>query len=74
MRIPPNYGPKYTEQFAALYPDLSTHYKTELVPFLLAGVGDNQTLKQNDMLHPDAKAQPLILENVWLILKPLLNK
>jgi acyl-CoA thioesterase-1 len=73
MRIPPNYGPQYTEQFAGIYPALSKQYKTALVDFLLANVGDNQTLKQNDMLHPTAAAQPQILANVWPILKPLLQ-
>jgi acyl-CoA thioesterase-1 len=73
MRIPPNYGPQYTEQFAAIYPALSQEYKTALVDFLLASVGDNQTLKQNDMLHPTAAAQPQILANVWPTLQPLLK-
>ncbi len=73
MRIPPNYGPQYTQQFAAIYPALSNQYKTGLVDFLLAGVGDNQALKQNDQLHPTASAQPKILDNVWPTLKPFLK-
>lgn len=74
MRIPPNYGPKYTEQFTAVYPALSKKYNTALVDFFLDGVGDNEALKQNDRLHPTASAQPKILENVWPTLKPLLKQ
>lgn len=73
MRIPPNYGAKYTEQFAAIYPDLSKQYQISLVDFLLKDVGDQQTLKQNDMLHPTADAQPQILVNVWSAIEPLLK-
>ena len=74
MYIPPNYGPLYTTQFHAIYGDLAARYQIPLVDFLLQGVGDNQALKQKDMLHPDAAAQPQILENVWPKLQTLLKK
>lgn len=74
MKIPPNYGIQYTKKFHETYQDLSKQYQTHLVPFLLEGVGGNPALMQADGLHPNATAQPTILETVWLALSPLLNK
>jgi len=73
MRIPPNYGPRYTEAFAAAYPGLSRQFKLPLVPFLLDGVGGDRALTQEDGLHPTAAAQPRLLDNLWPALKPLLG-
>ena len=72
MRIPPNYGKKYTQAFAALYPDLAEQHDLILVPFMLHGVAGKPAFIQDDRLHPNAKAQPLILDNIWPYLKPLL--
>lgn len=74
MKIPPNYGIQYTKKFHETYQNLSEQYQTHLVPFLLEGVGGNPALMQEDGLHPNATAQPTILETVWLALSPLLNK
>jgi acyl-CoA thioesterase I len=73
MKIPPNYGMQYTQQFHATYQNLSQQYQTQLVPFLLEGVGGNPALMQQDGLHPNATAQPKILDNVWVTLSPLLQ-
>ena len=73
MRIPPNYGKKYTQAFAALYPQLSEQYQLAQIPFMLEGVAGNPKLIQSDGLHPNAEAQALILENIWKGLSPLLN-
>ncbi|PIP78901.1 MAG: arylesterase [Gammaproteobacteria bacterium CG22_combo_CG10-13_8_21_14_all_40_8] len=73
IHLPPNYGEIYEKDFYKNYVDLSQKYHTPLVPFLLEKVGDNPELMQQDGLHPKAKAQPLILENVLLYLKPLLK-
>ncbi len=73
MKIPPNYGIQYTQQFHATYQNLSQQYQTQLVPFLLEGVGGNPALMQQDGLHPNATAQPKILDNVWVTLSPLLQ-
>jgi acyl-CoA thioesterase I len=73
MKIPPNYGMQYTQQFHATYQNLSQQYQTQLVPFLLEGVGGNPALMQEDGLHPNATAQPKILDNVWVTLSPLLQ-
>jgi len=73
IRIPPNYGPRYTKKFQALYGELAERYRLSLIPFLLDGVADNNSLMQADGIHPRAEAQPRILNNVWPVLEPLLN-
>jgi len=73
MQLPPNYGPYYTNRFKAIYEELATSRDLALVPFLLENVGGINELIQDDGLHPNAKAQPLILENVWAKLEPLLK-
>lgn len=72
MRIPPNYGERYTTAFAKVYDDLAVDKKVPLVPFLLEGVGGVDNLMQDDGVHPAVAAQPQLLENVWPTLKPLL--
>jgi len=73
IRIPPNYGPRYTEDFARVYPELAQHYRLPLVPFLLEKVALDPALMQQDGLHPNAAGEPLILDTLWPYLKPLLN-
>jgi acyl-CoA thioesterase-1 len=72
MRIPPNYGPRYTQKFQGIYEELASRYELPLIPFLLEGVAGNPALTQSDGIHPRAEAQPRILENVWGVLEPLL--
>jgi acyl-CoA thioesterase-1 len=74
IRIPPNYGPRYGDEFARLFPDLAHQYQLPLVPFLLEGVALDPELMQEDGLHPNARGQPRLLDNVWPYLKPLLKK
>jgi acyl-CoA thioesterase-1 len=74
MRLPPNYGPTYTHRFRDLYSNLARRYQVSLIPFLLDGVAAHRELMQEDGLHPTAKAQPLVLENVWRYLLPLLRE
>ncbi len=74
MRMPPNYGPGFTEQFQASYTDLAREKKLPLVPFLLNGIALSPDLMQADGIHPNALGQPKLLENVWPALQPLLNK
>lgn len=76
MQIPPNYGPQYTADFAKVFTDISHSHKTALLPFLLKGVADapdSQRWFQADRIHPNAQAQPQMLDNVWPQLKPLLR-
>ena len=74
MRIPPNYGPAYTNAFHELYGELAARHKVPLVPFFLARVALEDALMQDDGIHPNAKGQPLLLETLWPMLKPLLKK
>lgn len=74
MFIPPNYGPKYTNGFKAVFLDLSEKYKTPFIPFFLDGISGHSDLVLEDGLHPNVNAQRKILENVWPTLKPLLKK
>lgn len=74
MLLPPNYGGPYTQAFASTYKDLAQRYKLSLVPFLLANVAEHRDMVQADGLHPLAKAEPQVLDNVWSSLKPLLHR
>ena len=73
MRMPPNYGRTYTEQFFNMYNKLSVKYKAPLVPFMLEGVAEQPKLFQADRLHPNADAHPIILANIWPKFKPLVK-
>jgi acyl-CoA thioesterase I len=74
MRMPPNYGQQYTDQFARVFSDLARDKKLPLVPFLLTDIALSPGLLQGDDIHPNAAGQPVLLENVWPLLKPLLHK
>jgi acyl-CoA thioesterase-1 len=74
MRIPPNYGPRYTQEFHASFQWLAQQYRIPLLDFLLDGVAGRRELVQDDGLHPTAAAQPRILDNVWGALQPLLGR
>lgn len=74
MRIPPNYGLKYTEAFSESYQQLSKQHKVPLVPFMLENVAAQTELIQQDGLHPNAAGQTIILDNIWKKLQPLLKK
>ncbi len=72
MKLPPNYGARYTNAFAQVYGNVATQKKVALVPFFLEGVGGVPELMQADGIHPAVNAQGKLLENVWPQLKPLL--
>ena len=77
VQMPPNYGPQYAKQFAAIYPELAKEKKIAVVPFFLKGVADVSDITQYiqaDRLHPNEAAQPIILNNIWPQLLPLLQK
>lgn len=73
MHIPPNYGPRYVNAFHAMFKALAERHGTGLVPFLLEDIATNQEYMQTDGIHPTASAQPLILDNLWPSLEPLLE-
>jgi acyl-CoA thioesterase-1 len=74
MQIPPNMGQEYTSEFRNIFPELSKKNNTRLIPFLLENVGGNPELNQQDGIHPTAKGQKILAENVWEILEPEVRK
>lgn len=73
MRLPPNYGKEYTDEFAGVFAAVAKQEKVALLPFLLAPVAADNASFQPDGLHPLAAAQPKILDHVWRALQPLLK-
>ena len=76
MQVPPNYGARYGQDFAALFANVAKAEGAALVPFLLAGVADAADADkqfQPDRIHPLASAHPRILANVWTVMKPWLG-
>ena len=73
IKLPPNYGEKYTQAFHQIYPNVANENNIPLVPFLLDGIALQDKYLQADRLHPIAEAQPLILENMWPILSEILE-
>lgn len=74
IRLPPNYGRAYTEEFQAVFFNVARSRNLPLVPFLLDGFSSNRELFQDDGIHPSAAAQPLMFETVWKELRPMLRK
>jgi acyl-CoA thioesterase-1 len=72
IQIPPNYGPEYTKALASVYTGLAEEYAVPLVGFLLEGVALHPELMQRDHIHPNAKGQAVLFDNVWRVLEPLL--
>lgn len=65
MRIPPNYGPRYSDAFEQVFTEVADEHDVALVPFLLEGVGGVEGLMQGDGVHPTAAAQTILLDNAW---------
>ena len=74
IKLPPNYGTTYLEKFESMYADLANEFDTLLVPFFMEGVAMRPDLLQADNIHPNEKGQPVLLENVWTILEPVLSR
>lgn len=73
MRIPPNYGKRYTEMFYDVFPQLSKELNVPYVPFILEDVALAKELMQEDGLHPNEKAQAVIVEKIWPHLQKLIE-
>lgn len=73
MRMPPNWGAEYVAKFQEIFPAIAREKRAALVPFLLEGVGGSAELNQGDRIHPTPKGQSIVADNVWRVLKPLLE-
>jgi acyl-CoA thioesterase-1 len=74
MRMPPNYGAEYANQFHALYGELAAKHQAPVVDFFLEGVALDDRLMQPDGIHPTRAAQPRLLDNLWPALEKVLQK
>src|SRR6185503_20453743 len=74
MQMPPNMGAEYNTAFARIFPDLAKANGTALVPFLLEGIGGKPELNLPDLIHPTAEGQKIVADNVWKVLKPILER
>lgn len=74
MRLPPNYGLEYTQEFAAVFPEVARRTRVTLMPFLLEGVAADPHLLQPDGLHPNAAGHMIIADRLWPYLRPLVRK
>lgn len=72
MKVPPNMGPEYSEQFEDLYPALARINNATLIPFLLKDVGGHEDLNQADGIHPNPAGHAIIAKNVAKVIEPLL--
>jgi len=73
MQMPPNMGEEYTKAFREIFPALARANKAILIPFLLEGVGGKADLNLPDQIHPNPRGHEIVAENVWRVLKPVLQ-
>ena len=73
MEAPPNFGPEYTVSFRQVYRDLAKQYHVTLLPFLLDKVAGVPALNQADGIHPNVEGAQIVADNVWTMLKPLVD-
>ena len=69
MKMPPNYGTAYSKAFENNYKVVSQQFKVKLLPFFLEGVAGNKSLMQKDLVHPNGKAQPILLNLAYPYIK-----
>ena len=73
IRIPPNYGPRYTQAFEGVFRELAAEMDIPWIEFFMEGVALNDELMQDDGIHPNAEAQPILLDNAWPIIREALT-
>ena len=73
IRIPTNYGARYTQAFEAVFSDVATDLEIRWIEFFMEGIALNDELLQEDRIHPNAAAQPLLLDNAWPIIRATLD-
>jgi acyl-CoA thioesterase I len=77
MQLPPNYGRRYSEEFTTVFMAVAQSENAAVVPFFLKGVADGpqaEVMFQPDRIHPKEQAQPIMLDNMWAVLAPLLKR
>jgi acyl-CoA thioesterase-1 len=74
MLAPPTMGAQYQRDFTSAFPDLASEYELEFVPFLLDGVALNKDLNQADGIHPNPQGERIMTDNIYKVLKPMLQK
>ena len=74
MHMPPNYGPEFTRLYHQVFHQVAASEQVALVPFFLDRVANEKALMQSDGVHPNVEAQPVLLDNVWPALAPMLNE
>lgn len=73
MMVPPNMGPKYSKDFMSVFPAVATEANVKLIPFILQNVGGEKELNQEDGIHPTPEGHKLVRENVWIMLKDMVQ-
>ena len=73
IRIPSNYGPRYREEFENAFRDVAATCKIRWIEFFMEGIADDPELMQDDGIHPNAAAQPRLLDNAWPIIRAALD-
>jgi len=73
IRIPTNYGARYTQAFEAVYAEVATELEIRWIEFFMDGVALNDELLQDDRIHPNVEAQPILLDNAWPIIRDTLD-
>ena len=73
IKIPPNYGQRYIEMFDGVFRDVATAFGIPWIEFFMEGVALNDELLQEDRIHPNEAAQPILLDNAWPIIRATLQ-
>jgi len=74
IRIPTNYGPRYSAEFEDVFRQVSEQFEVQWIEFFMDGIALNDDLLQDDRIHPNAVAQPILLNNAWPIISATLSK
>ncbi len=74
VRLPPNYGPAYRDRFRDVFAGLAAELDVPLVPKIMADVAEDPELMLEDGIHPNERGHARIVDNVWPVLRPLLNE
>jgi acyl-CoA thioesterase-1 len=73
IRIPLNYGPRYSAAFEDAFRQAAAAQEIPWIEFFMEGIALNEELLQDDGIHPNAEAQPMLLDNAWPIISEALD-